>query len=112
MNLLVPPGINVSPALMNGITSNLAAVPPYIDNSLSTEVKYDKDRHEIIFSDGKPCRLRVGDWILITQHGKIRLDSFGTGLLPISNLIQDVHQSIIALWIHRYIRLSDCQELG
>jgi hypothetical protein len=112
MNLLVPPGINVSPALINGIAPNLAAVPPYFDSSLSIEVKYDKTRHEIIFSDGKPCRLRVGDWVVITQYGKIRLDGFGTGSLLISNLIQGVHQSIIELWIYRYIRLSDCRELG
>jgi hypothetical protein len=112
MSLLVPPGINVSPVLLNGITSDLAAVPPYFDSSLYTEVKYDKNSNEIIFSDGKPCRFRVGDWVLITQHGNIRLDSFGTGSLLISNLIQGIHQSIIELWIHRYILLSDCQELG
>jgi ubiquitin-conjugating enzyme E2 Q len=47
-------------------------------------VKYDLNRQEVIFEDGKSCPVRNGDWIVITPAGKFK---FAHTVLLISQAI-------------------------
>lgn len=78
MSLAVPPVTQTltmgAPSAYNYNSNQTTESPPATNNTESLlEVKYDVNRHELIFEENVVAPIRNGDWVVITVTGKLNL---------------------------------------